>query len=350
MKRIAKEDLMHVLKHVENIAGALKDKSIFITGATGFFGKWLLESFLFMNKELSLNASVYALSRKPDAFLAEYPFYKNEPAITFIKGDVQTFTFPEGDFQFIIHAATDTDAKSNIENPWLMLDTITKGTERVLKFAAKQPLEALLLTSSGAIYGQQPADISHINEADCFKLDTNNAVSVYGQGKRMAELYCALYNQQFNMPIKIARCFAFVGPYLPLNKHFAIGNFILNGLNKEDIIIKGDGTPCRSYLYAADLAIWLWTILIKGENNKPYNVGSDHDIDIKETAGIVASCFNHKLNIDIVGKPSGLPIQRYVPNINEALTLGLEVKVPVKEAILKTIKFHSSQTLQSNYH
>ena len=102
MKRISEEDLLHVLKHTEEIWPVYKNKSIFITGATGFFGKWLLETFIFINQKLKLNASVCALSRDPEAFLKEYPFYKNEPAVKFIKGDIENFDYPASNFQFII--------------------------------------------------------------------------------------------------------------------------------------------------------------------------------------------------------------------------------------------------------
>ena len=341
MKRISEEDLQHIYNHTTNIWDDIRDKSIFITGATGFFGRWLLESFLYVNNKLSLNAKIVALSRDPDVFLQQYPFYKSETSIRFIKGDVQNFDFPLGDFQFIVHAATDADAKLNSEDPLLMLDTITAGTMRILDFAKMQPLKSFLLTSSGAVYGKQPADVVHIKEHEGFFIDINNPASAYAEGKRIAELYCSIYHKQYNLPVKIARCFAFVGPYLPLDKHFAIGNFILNGLNNEDIIIKGDGSPYRSYLYAADLTIWLWTILLKGKENVPYNVGSDFSLTIKDTAKAVAESFNNSKNYQIIGKPTNLPVQRYVPDICRANTqLGLKVKINLDDAIKRTCKFY----------
>ena len=91
MKRISEDDLNHVLQHTQDIWDAVRNKSIFITGATGFFGKWLLETFLYVNEKLDLNTTVCALSRNPDKFLHDFPFYKNELSIKFIKGDVQNF-------------------------------------------------------------------------------------------------------------------------------------------------------------------------------------------------------------------------------------------------------------------
>jgi nucleoside-diphosphate-sugar epimerase len=344
LKRISEEDLIHVFHYTESVWEKVRNKSIFITGATGFFGKWLLESFVYINNKLSLNATITALSRNPEAFLNLYPFYKQETSVIFIKGDVQTFEFPESQFDYIIHAATDADAILNQSNPLQMMDTITVGTRRVLELAKHQHnLNSFLFVSSGAVYGKQPADVSHAKESDSFYIDINNPLSAYAEGKRVAELYCSTYFEKLGIPVKIARCFAFVGPYLPLDKHFAIGNFILDAIKQEDIIIKGDGTPYRSYLYAADLAIWLWTILFKGQDNKPYNVGSDEDITIKELAELVSS-IHTGINVIVIGKRvPGKAVERYVPSIDlTKKELPVKIYINLADAIKKTIKFNES--------
>ena len=346
MKRVDKVDLKNILDNTPiKVWESLRGKSIFITGATGFFGKWLLESFLFVNKELELNARVCALSRNPENFFIDFPFYKTESSIKFITGDIQDFEYPSEEFQFIIHAATDADAKLNNEDPLLMLETITNGALHILNFAKSQPrLEGFLFTSSGAIYGKQPENVTHISEVDAFPIDINNVTSAYTEGKRVAELYCAIYHKHYKIPIKIARCFAFVGPYLPLGKHFALGNFISDRLNNRDIVIKGDGTPFRSYLYSSDLMIWLWQILVQGNCNDPYNVGSDQDFNLTEIANKVINIDNSKLCVKVLGTRNPLnPVERYVPSIEKVNNqLGLKVYISLEEAINKTYNFYKN--------
>ncbi len=239
---------------------------MFITGGTGFFGHWILESLLWANDILDLDVKIVLLSRNPDAFSKKNPQLAYHPAVSWIQGDVKTFDFPEGQFSYVIHAASEGNVRLAQENPILLFDTIVEGTHHVLEFARTHGTRKLLFTSSGAVYGRQPPELTHIPEDYSGAPDVMNPRSAYGEGKRAAELLCNLYSQQFGLETKIARCFAFVGPYLPLNANYAIGNFIRDAINGGPIVIKGDGTPYRSYLYAADLAIWLWTILFPRRN------------------------------------------------------------------------------------
>jgi dTDP-glucose 4,6-dehydratase len=344
MNRISEEDLNIILESTCKIfrEDFVSGSNIFITGATGFFGKWLLESFICLNRKLSLNAIIYVLSRDPESFLKKNQFYESEKNIIWIKGDIRTFEFPSQKIDYIIHAATDADAKLNNESPLLMLDTIIEGTKRMLEFAQKQPeLRAFLLTSSGAVYGKQPDNVAGIRETDSFYIDINHPNSAYSEGKRLAELYCSIYADHYNIPVKIARCFAFVGPYLPLGKHFAIGNFIRDGLTSQNITIKGDGSPLRSYMYAADLTIWLWTILLRGDKGDDYNVGSDKAISIKDLAMMIASYFPG-ITVNILNQTHPTDRnQNYVPDVTKfKRKFKTSPILDLEEAILKTISFN----------
>ena len=343
-KNSLSHDLDHILEHTKALWEDLREKKVFVTGGTGFFGKWLLESFVWANDQLDLNAQMHVLSRNPDSFKARYSHFAKASGLTFHQGDVRDFDFPQDRFDFVIHAATDASAQLNEKNPLLMVDTIVEGTRRTLEFARHCGAQRFLFTSSGAVYGRQPSDLSNLPEYYSGAPDPIQPASAYGEAKRLAELFCSIYQKEYDLKITIARCFAFVGPYLPLDSHFAIGNFIRDGLNGGPIQVNGDGTPYRSYLYAADLAIWLWTILFRGTPGEAYNVGSEDVITIRELAYEVAASFPNSPEVVITKNPvPGRETESYVPSVKKARdNLDLNSWINLKEALHRTIKWNQS--------
>lgn len=328
-------DLDHILRHTEGLWEPLRGESIFITGGTGFFGRWLLESFAHANRELGLGAKALVLSRNPGAFTVRAPHLHETAGIAYVRGDVRDFIFPGRHFSHIIHAGTTSSAPVP---PLEMFDTITSGTRRVLDFAVACGTKKFLFISSGAVYGRQPPDLTHVPETYIGAPDLHDPNSAYGEGKRAAELLCAICAKQHGIETKIARCFAFVGPHLPLDAHFAIGNFIRDAMRGGPIQVNGDGTPYRSYLYAADLAVWLWTILFRGAAGTAYNVGSEEALTISAVADAVAEAFEPVRPVRIAKeRVPGAPSQRYVPSTARARNaLGLRQRVDLPEAILRT--------------
>jgi nucleoside-diphosphate-sugar epimerase len=353
-QRIASTDLDLILSATQRLWEEMRGQQIFITGGTGFFGCWLVESFCHANRVLGLGAQTTVLSRDPDRFAAKCPHLASDAAVTLLAGDVRDFCFPTGEFRYVIHAATEASLKQSVEQPLEMLSTILAGTERTLEFAAQCGARKFLLTSSGAVYGRQPADITHVPESYMGAPDALDPASVYAEGKRASELMCALYQtaarscgQDFEA--KIARCWAFCGPHLPLDAHFAIGNFIGDVLAGRPIAIGGDGTPRRSYLYAADLTVWLWTMLFRAPALVPINVGSGRDVSILELAEIVAAAlgefvYGRETQITVAKQavPGAAPA-RYVPSVVRAEDLlGLRETVGLEEAIRRTAVWYGS--------
>jgi dTDP-glucose 4,6-dehydratase len=342
---LSQTDIELVLERTRPLWEEVRGKRIFLTGGTGFFGCWLVESFLAANDAFDLRAQLHVLSRSPEAFLAKCPHLAGKRALVLIRGDVRSYEFPDGEFEFVIHAATEASAKMVADDPVTMLSTIIDGTMHMLNFAATHQTKKFLLTSSGAVYGRQPADISHIPEDYMGAPNPLQAASVYAEGKRAAEMMCAVYGEMSGIECKIARCFAFVGPHLPLNTHFAIGNFILDVLKGREIFISGDGTARRSYMYGADLAVALWTMLFKAPALEAFNIGSAESLSILEIAEAVRDAIGSEFPICVAKVPTAdSPVHQYVPSTEKAeSTLGIRCEVGLHEAIRRTFDWYKRQ-------
>jgi nucleoside-diphosphate-sugar epimerase len=337
---LPKQDLDHVLSGTLGCWEKLKGNRIFVTGATGFFGKWLLETFAHANDVLGLGAELVGLSRDTQAFARRAPHLAAHPAIRLLQGDVRGFEFPKGPFSHVIHAGTTSSAPVP---PLEMLDTIVDGTRRTLDFAVASGAADFLLVSSGAVYGRQPETLTHIAEDYSGAPDPADPNAAYGEGKRVAELLGAVYRGQKRLRVKTARCFAFVGPHLPLDAHFAVGNFIRDALRGGPVVVNGDGSPVRSYLYAGDLAVWLWRMLL-GEFEGVCNVGSAEALSILELARLVAETLGPGLEVRVARPATGGgtgPRHQYVPDCGRAKAeLGVSGGLPLGLAVLRTARYY----------
>lgn len=315
---------------------ALAGRRIFMTGGTGFVGKWLLATLLDANEALGLYCRITVLSRDPAAFLRDWPAMADR--VEWIIGDVRSFPIGTDRFDVIVHAATDVVAHASPED---VFSTCLDGTRRVLELARQCGARQLLLVSSGAVYGPLPAGMTHVPETHIGGPDPLLAASAYGEGKRVSEWLMAKAAID-GLGFTVARMFAVVGPHLPLDKHFAVGNFLRAAMNGEEIVVNGDGTPHRSYIYAADMAAWLWAVLLRGQLGRAYNVGSDESISISDLARRVCRVLGRPIRLNILqaAKP-GLGVSHYVPDISRAQTeLALSSPLCLDEAITRTAHWH----------
>ena len=347
-KPLPPADLAEVLQFARPSFEALRGARLFITGGTGFFGHWLLESLLYANRELALGLHATVLTRSAVDLRLKSPHIAADPAITLWQGDTRSFTFPSQPHTHIVHAATDSGGQQAGRPAYELAESILDGTRRVLLFARETGAKRLLYTSTGAVYGRSTT-LLHTPETYPGAPDPLQLASSYDEAKRMAEHLCLAHAHGTILEPVVARCFAFVGPRLPLDAHFAIGNFIGAAMRGEPIHIRGDGTPRRSWLYMSDLAAWLWTLLTQGAPNRAWNVGSDEGYTIAAAAQLTAATLQPDdhggsalaIQIDGLANPSA-PRNSYVPAIERARQeLGLDVTVPLAEALRRTARWHS---------
>jgi nucleoside-diphosphate-sugar epimerase len=325
---LPREDLRETLRGLEKDWPEWQGRRIFISGGTGFFGKWLLGALAFADAELGLNLGVTVLSRHPARFLEKYPEGADHRALQFEQGNVAEFQSRGERYDFIIHGATDTLAITTTAQEEARARDIVRGTERMLDLATRSGAQRMLNISSGGIYGAAAGKMSGAREED-----EAEPVTSYGRAKLEAERLCA----ESAIDASTARAFAFLGPHLPLEAHYAAGNFLRDAGSGGPILVRGDGTALRSYLYPTDLVIWLLRILLHGER-RAYNVGSDEVVSTAELARRIAAVAPGRPEIIIQSTQAQGPQNIYLPDISRAgAELGLKVQVRLDEAIRRTL-------------
>jgi nucleoside-diphosphate-sugar epimerase len=303
---------------------ALRGARVVLTGATGFFGVWLLATLQAANDRHALGIRATVLSRQPRAVL---------PGVDWIVGDVRT-TDLDGDFTHAVLGATAASAALNRDRPLEMFDVIVGGTRRSLE---RLRTGRVLFVSSGAVYGPQPPELGHVPETFRGGPDPLDPASAYAVGKLAAEHLVSTWGYARGAEVVVARPFAFVGPHLPMDAHFAVGNFVRDASAGRDVVVSGDGTPFRSYLYAAELAAWLWTLLAAGTPGRAYNVGSDEAVSIADLAAIVAREGGVGFRVEGVPRPD-VPAARYVPSVARiGEELGLRPRLRVAEGVRRML-------------
>lgn len=285
------DDLKDVAARVDT--SGLRGKKVVITGGTGFIGRWMVETFAFLNETHDLGARMFAVSRAPAPPMIGW----NE--------------LPDR-FDLVIHGATPS-SEELANGGRELVDKTVELTRTILNASERAGAQRFLYLSSGAVYG---------------------APTHYGETKHRSERLCA----ESPLTTVIARAFAFIGPYIPLNGKFAAGNFLRNALDRVPIDVRGDGTPLRSYLYMSDLAIWLWTLLLRGEG--VYDVGSEEAVSIAELAREAGGLAGVPVTIHGRAEPDKPP-ERYVPSTERARNeLGLRETIDWRTALRKTYDWY----------
>jgi len=335
---ILSEDLENIYYGTGAVWSRLDRSRLFLTGGTGFFGRWLLRGFKYACDHYGTKVQVVVLTRNPEDFEKAEPELFSCDQFSFIRGDISDFEFPQGSFDYIIHAAADSSDQALKNDPITMCKSIVNGIQRVLDFARGSPSARMLFVSSGASYGGSHPNLELIAEEWPGRpIDLLDITRAYTETKRLGEMLCTVYGHQESVHTTIARCFSFIGPGLPLDANYAIGNFIQNVLDGNPVLIKGSGLEKRSYLYTSDLIVWLLTLLVQGKSLSVVNVGSDKAYSIGEVAETVSRILDGK-GVEQSEEARAAPVRDgYVPSVAVARDqYNLRQTVSLEEGVRRT--------------
>lgn len=335
------DDLETITRNSKDDLEKIVNSHVVLTGASGYIGTWLTLSFLHARDRLSGTGSIVLSCRDSNPIRSIIQQAEFKHGYEFLETDIRNF--PAGvinDNSIVIHAATPARESLNVHRPLEMFDIIVEGQKRLLQLSSHKDSVKFVFLSSGAVYGKQPMDLKAIPESWTGGPAITDVKNSYHEAKRVAELLGFISQNKGNLSFVSARLFAFLSPFLPLNEHFAAGNFLKNALDEETIVIKSGGGSIRTYQYSTDLCAWMWAIAVRGKRGLAYNVGSDEEVKISELANRIRTISQSKQPVEIDGFDTNETVTRYVPSLALAKhDLDVDNNVLLDEAISRTLSW-----------
>ncbi len=316
-----------------------------LLGGTGFVGKCILDAFAKGLLESWKIDQITVVARNAEAFPRRFPGLSNA-AVKFVSADLndiqEVYQLPSA--EYILHAAASSNANDYDVDAWGQHASMLQSTKNLLQWVTDKKLRSkILYVSSGAVYGNSTKqrfseDSFCISDVDSIT-GPENSKGVYRVAKIKCEYLMLQASQYFSLPVSIARCFSFVGPWLELNQHYAIGNFLEDALHGRDVQVKAQYPVYRSYMYAEDLVLWLMSLMHQASTDcRVYNVGSPYAVELHHLAQSIARRFDvgvSGLLLDVNEKLADF----YVPCVDNAIRdFGLNLNYSLDAAIDATIR------------
>jgi nucleoside-diphosphate-sugar epimerase len=321
----------------------LKDKSIFISGASGMIGSFLVDILMYKNLYENFDCKIYALGRDENKARQRFNKFFDDPNFEFIRHDIN---LPLDDVKidnadYVLHLASNTHPLAYSKDPIGTITTNIIGLKNMLDFASTHESKRFAFASSNEIYGENRGDIEEFDEKYCGYIDCNTMRAGYPESKRCGEALCQAYISQEKLDIVIPRLTRSYGPTLLKSDTKAMSQFLHKAIAGEDIVLKSAGTQYYSYTYVADAVSGLLTVLLCGEKGEAYNIADEKsDITLKDLAETIAGCVGKKVVFEI---PDFVESAGYSTATKARLdgtklkSLGWNLKYPIKDGVERTI-------------
>jgi nucleoside-diphosphate-sugar epimerase len=336
--QVPAEDLAEILDSSRARFEKLLSSKILICGATGFVGTWLTSSLLQANEEMNLDLEIVIISRNAD-FAKKRLNPRHEDPLTIVTGDLASEKNPLAtlghEFTHILHLATPTVAATGSLDDMRHASTI-EGARNLVEYASHMFAPPVLVhASSGGVYGKQPLSLEKIEEG-WINENLENEISAYGRAKLEAENIIGQASREGIVRAANPRLFAFLGPHLALDAHFAVGNFMRDALADTAIRMEGNPSTTRSYLYPTDMTDWLLAILVE-PHEEILHLGSRIPVHMSELAQQISEAFN-RTPISYLG--TDVPASNYVPETQVIQSIyGVNQRIGLAEAIVRWAKW-----------
>lgn len=280
----------------------LRGRTVFITGATGLIGQTLVCALAQYQGE-SPEDRIQVIACVRDEKKAERIFGGiGRGNLQFLVSDISSM--PTGKrssrVDYVIHAASQTSSRAFVEQPVETIFTAVNGTQRALEFAKNNDVRCFIYLSTMEVYGA-PEDDRRIDETHGTNLDTMQPRSCYPESKRLCEVLCASWQKEYGVPVRVLRLTQTFGPGVRYDDGRVFAEFARCAIEGRDIVLKTAGATCRSYLYTADAAAAILTVMRRGRDGEAYNAANEATYcSIRQMADLVAQeCAGGKIGVRV---------------------------------------------------
>ena len=337
------EDIEQIVTSAPVDWSVLTNKRVLITGASGFLPAYLVETLLYLNRTRGLDIQITALVRNHESYTKRFAQHLNNSNLTVLVQDVSEPINLKLPHHFIIHAASQASPKYYGIDPVGTLSANVLGTIQLLEMARSHPVISFMYFSSGEVYGE--TQNIPTKETDYGYVDPTSIRSCYAESKRMGENMCVSWYSQYQVPTKIVRPFHTYGPGMRLDDGRVYADFVRDVIEGRSIVMRSEGSASRAFCYLADATAGFFTVMLRGENATPYNVGNNQtEITIMDLANLLVNLFPEK-QLQVIKKDHNThdkylqsPISRNCPDISRIKELGWHPRVNLAEGFKRTIE------------
>lgn len=330
------EDAVYRVKGLEK----LKGKSVFITGASGLIGSYLVDMLMTVNRILNLQVRVYAAGRSKKRLKERFNDTETEGLI-YVEQDMEKPMSQDFLVDYVIHAASNAYPAAFLQDPVGTIMGNIAGTKNLLDYGKNHGAKRFLFVSSGEVYGQD-ADVEAYTEEYSGYLDYLSVRSCYPAGKRTAETLCCAYTSQYGLDTIIVRPSHVYGPNTTKQDNRATAQFIENVMEGQDIVLNSAGNQMRSYTHVADCGAAILSVLLQGETGKAYNIANKNSrVTIAGFAREIARQTGHQVvfhNPDEMQLAQRTPVVRQILDSTKLEELGFIPVFDIETGISHTLQ------------
>jgi nucleoside-diphosphate-sugar epimerase len=313
----------HILQEdLDTIASAelpweqLRGSHILITGATGLVGSMAVKALACCNRKRELGMTIHPMIRNPQKAEQVFGELAHREDIRFVEGDITSPVSTDEPVDYIIHGASVTASKTFVTQPVETIATAIAGTDHLLGLAHEKKVRSMVYISSMEAFGITDPALSSVREEDLGYIDVMNVRSCYSESKRMCEVLCASYAQEYAVPVKVARLAQTFGAGVSKDEGRVFAQFAKSAMRGEDIVLHTKGESTGNYCYTMDAVLGLLTILLKGNSGEVYTVANPSTtIRIKDMAQMVCDTIADKKIKVIFDIPEDALTYGYAPDV-----------------------------------